>query len=336
MNLVSWLIKYLSVNLFFYIIGGHMKEYHIQMINEGQNLLKFLSHVLPGASIGLLHKSLRNKNIVLNEKKAVGKEILCEGDVIKVWFSDETIEKFSPMVKVKEKTNYLKKMIVYEDDQIVICNKPANMLSQSDGSNQLSLNDYLLQYYGKMEGFTPSICNRLDRNTTGLIVCGKTIQALQKMNELFRERKIHKYYNCIVAGNLEGKGILKGWLKKDTKDNRVMISDIPDAESRYVETQYDVIKSICRSGYIYSLVNIKLITGRPHQIRAHMAYMGHPILGDKKYGNAKSLEISEKFSIQRQLLQCSKLCFPVLPEPWNEISNKEIIIDLPKDMNLLL
>lgn len=86
MNLVSWLIKYLSVNLFFYIIGGHMKEYHIQMINEGQNLLKFLRNILPGASIGLLHKSLRNKNIVLNEKKAVGKEILCEGDVIKVCF----------------------------------------------------------------------------------------------------------------------------------------------------------------------------------------------------------------------------------------------------------
>lgn len=283
--------------------------------------------------MGLLYKSLRKKNIILNGKKATGKEMLYDGDRVDVWFSEDTIKKFAPASRGKQ-SERLSSIIVYEDENIVICNKPANLLSQRDGSGADSLNDWLLDYYEPMEGVSPSICNRLDRNTTGLIVAGKTIQALQGVNELFKTRQVEKWYDCLVVGVPADKGVLKGYLKKDRERNKVTISEAPEGASWPVETRYQLMKIIHKKGEALSWLRVELITGRPHQIRAHMAYMGNPIIGDLKYGNDDSLRISAVLDIKRPLLHCCHIRFPKLKEPLQKLSELEFIAPWPDDMKI--
>ena len=198
-----------------------MKEFRVRESEAGQSVWKYITKLMPGASASLLRKSLRKKNITLNDRKLEGKEKIQAGDSIKIWFSDETIDKFmGKEEKVPERKadgDELSGRIVYEDHDVLLVNKPAGLLTQGDASGEKSLNDEILAYLKDevTPVFKPSVCNRLDRNTSGLVIAGKNIHALQAMNEIIRKRDVRKIYTALVYGEMKGKGKLEGYLKKD-------------------------------------------------------------------------------------------------------------------------
>ena len=261
-----------------------MKEIVITNDIENQRLDKFLGKYLNDAPKSFIYKMLRKKNIKLNGKKAQGSEILAVDDVVHIYMADETVDKFRSEKNVSVIAGEID--IVYEDEHILIVNKPRGLLTHPDAANARdTLLGRVLSYLYKngeydisMESvFTPGLCNRLDRNTTGIVVCGKTLNALQQLNKAISSGESHKYYDAIVIGEVASGGVLEGYHTKNKATNKVEISDAGD---RLVVTEYEPVA--VANGH--SLLKIKLVTGRSHQIRAHLSGIGHPILGDGKYG----------------------------------------------------
>ena len=314
-----------------------MKQFIIHPNEAGQGALKYISKLLPGASMGLLRKSMRKKNITLNNTKMEGKEKLHAGDVLTVWFSEETLAKFmetdAPRVEISSRWKVFPQWIVYEDDQILVLNKPAGLLSQGDGSGKESLNDGLLSYLHDQVTATvkPSICNRLDRNTSGLVLAGKTVQALQALNGLIKDRSLKKEYQALVLGHMEGSGVLKGFLVKNHQTNQVRYTEKNGPGALPIETRYQVLDTFTKKGISFSRVQVELVTGRSHQIRLHFSSIGHPLLGDRKYGNKESLAASDKLHIRRQMLHAFQITFPILSGPLENLSGKCFQADLPED-----
>ena len=228
---------------------------------------------------------------------------------------------------------HLSDYIVYEDENILVLNKPVGILSQGDSSGSSSLNDGVLAYLKDFmtPAFKPSICNRLDRNTSGLVLAGKTMEALQVLNELIRSRKVHKYYEALVLGTVESAGVFKGYMVKDREKNRVFWSEKQGRGSVPVETRYERIKTMRKEGITFSLVKILLVTGRSHQIRVHFQAAGHPLLGEKKYGSPESISASEKLHIKRQMLHAFQLEFPEMDGNFSNLSGKVVEAPLPED-----
>ena len=200
-----------------------MKLITVHEQEEGQKLLKLLGSYLKEASGGFLHKMLRKKNITLNGKKADGSEKLKAGDEIRLFLSDETYEKFAGKQQTaKEQFPTAKLDILYEDSHVLLVNKPAGMLTQKAAYKDVSLNEYVLGYLSKSgqwspeeKAFRPSVCNRLDRNTSGIVICGKSMIGLQRMAELLQDRSLHKYYLCLIHGAMKEGQRLEGWLRKN-------------------------------------------------------------------------------------------------------------------------
>ena len=292
-----------------------MKEIVINENEAGQRLDKFLGKLLKEAPASFYYKMLRKKNIVLNGKKATGNEKLTAGDSIKLFLSDETFEKFAG----KRQTNDLAASvpnialeIVYEDHDVLAINKPAGMLSQKAKKEDISANEYILQYLlesgtitrESLHTFKPSVCNRLDRNTSGILVAGKTLNGLQQMSKAFRERSMEKYYLAIVAGHISKPRRIEGFLKKDGVNNQVTILSEPSNDAKPIITEYSPLKLI---GHV-TLLEDHLITGRSHQIRAHLASIGHPVIGDTKYGNPRlNREFLKNAGVTHQLLHAYRL-----------------------------
>lgn len=308
-----------------------MQEIIVSANEAGQRFDKLLAKYLNEAPKSFVYKMLRKKNIVLNGKKATGNEKLEVGDSIKLFLADETIEKFSKMQiqHTKKKLD-----VIYEDDHVLLINKPVGMLSQKAAANDESLVEHIISYMldskqlteAELRSFKPSICNRLDRNTSGLVVAGKSLIGLQKMGELFKERSLKKYYRCLVFGQVKDKQYIKGFLEKDEKTNKVTISKTPFGEALPIETEYEPIWT---NGKI-TLLEVHLITGRTHQIRAHLASMNHPILGDYKYGSKKINDrFKEIYGLESQLLHAYRLELPVMEEPLQSISEKQFVAPIP-------
>ncbi|MCR5748463.1 MAG: RluA family pseudouridine synthase [Lachnospiraceae bacterium] len=297
-----------------------MRHFIISKRETGLTLMKYASKQLSGAPAGLIHKFLRNKNIELNGKKATGKEVLSEGDKVSFFLSDDTFNNFHlPKVKNSDERSLDPEAILYEDEDYLFYNKPAGLRSQSDDSGRISLNDMLISYSGVEGVFRPSICNRLDTNTSGIIICGKSVTGLKKLNQAIRDHKMRKYYRAIVTGIISETGQLTAYLKDDGNDNKVLVSDEDRNGYRKIITDVSVIKS--GAGLTYA--EIELITGRKHQIRAHMSHLGHPILGDMKYGS--------RVALKRQMLHSYRLKLP------EEILNGlEIVAPIPKDMRSVI
>lgn len=340
----------------------------------GQRLDRYLSKLLPEAGSGFLHKMLRKKNIVLNDAKADGSEKLLTGDIVSVYFSDETLQKFmgtsqrshtdTPSVKY-ESASYKDSAaasdnvsnltdnisIIYENEHIIIADKPAGILSQKASVNDFSLNDWLIRYMlesnkiteDTLKTFRPSVCNRLDRNTSGIVLCAKSVRGAQMLGDALKGRSIHKFYMLYVKGSITEEKIIEGYLVKDEKTNKVYVHSKlqsmegveikqPDAKNvsvreSYIQTKYTPVRQYKDK----TLLEVELITGKSHQIRAHLASVGHPILGDYKYGDRKwNDKYRAEYGVAHQLLHAYKVVFPQLEEPFTDISGREFIAPLPE------
>lgn len=326
-----------------------MKEIPITKVEEGQRLDRFLGKCLPLAGTGFLHKMLRKKNIKLNGKKAEGNEKLQSGDKIQIFFSDDTYEKFrgnagkseqkSGMTSEKRTQNSLSKeqqslrdqvKVLYKDEEIVILHKPAGMLSQKSEKKDDSLNDYLLDLCRKerwldemsLSHFRPSVANRLDRNTSGIVLCGITTSGLQKLSSALKERTIEKYYLALVCGHVTLGKKVKGYLVKDEEKNVVHFSEKKTEGAMSIETEYTVLKA----GREASLLRIRLITGKSHQIRAHLAAEGYPILGDYKYGDRlMNQKLKRSLGITYQMLHSYEIHF------GEQLHGLKICDEMPED-----
>lgn len=343
-----------------------MQEIRISEINAGQRLNKFLGKYLDKAPQSFLYKMLRKKNIKWNNKKASGTEILNIGDVVQIYMADETIAKFRRDGRVpafqdipderdaqeRERLSLFSELdILYEDEDILIVNKPAGMLSQKAEADDYSLNERIVAYYHKKHPgtslFTPSVCNRLDRNTSGIILAGMSLKGSQLLSRMLKGRTLDKYYMTVVSGNVEKSSTIKGFLTKKASHNQVVIyqsKEEAQAEGvdkpAYIETKYEPLAHGTFQDREYTLLKVKLVTGKTHQIRAHLCSVGHPIIGDGKYGlKSVNAAFKKEFGLRHQLLHAFEITFPagegeipeklsgkvfraVLPEQFEEIKNR--------------
>ena len=287
-----------------------MKELHIGKNDAGQRLDRFLAKAVPLLPASLAQKYIRLKRIKRNNARVNRDDRLNEGDVLQLYINDEFFE--AP----REDNAYLtvttpKLHIVYEDEHILLVDKkPGVAVHPHDGAEYgRTLIDHIQAYlYAKREwrpreenAFTPALCNRIDRNTGGIVIAAKTAEALRILNQKIKDRELDKRYLAIVEGTPKPqKGVLKGYLFKDAVKNRVFVTDSPQNGAKSCETRYQVLQS--RNGL--SLVECELITGRTHQIRAQFAHAGHPLLGDGKYG-----KLNKQYDRNYQALYSYRLTF---------------------------
>lgn len=326
-----------------------MIEITIRDNEAGQRLDKYLHKYMKEAPGSFLYKMLRKKNIVLNGSKCTGSEMLSAGDKVKLFLADETIEKFGGMTaKVPEQGEETYREayqrfgsldIVWENQDVLIVNKPSGILTQKASDKDVSLNEWLIGYLletgslakEELATFHPSVCNRLDRNTSGMVICGKTLAGLQKMSSLLKDRSLHKYYHCYVKGRITEPAELNGYLIKEEQTNRVkIVKEAKDAS--YIATQYRPLKNYPE----LTLLEVKLITGKTHQIRLHLASIGHPLMGDYKYGDKNwNDRYKKKYGIKDQLLHAYRLEFPELDGKFREMSGLILTAEEPDAFRLI-
>ncbi len=282
-----------------------MKSFTISKNDSGQRVDKFILKTFPKLPKSLMFKEIRKKNIKVNRKKTDASAILNEGDRIELYLNDEVLEE---KIKHYDFMGASKQLdIIYEDDNIILIDKKVGLLCHPDGNEYVdTLISRVKRYlYEKGEWnpedsstFSPSLANRIDRNTGGIVIAAKNAEALRILNDKIKNREIEKYYLTVVRGKMERESdTLTAYLTKDTKKNKVTVSDKETDKSKKIVTKYTVLDY--QNGN--SLLEIDLKTGRTHQIRAHMAYIGHPLLNDGKYGKEQGR--------YRQALYSYKLVF---------------------------
>jgi 23S rRNA pseudouridine955/2504/2580 synthase len=278
--------------------------------NSGRRLDKFLFAYLNNAPSSFIYKMLRKKRIKLNGGRADGSELLHEGDEIRFFLAEETISGFRKAKEIAPAP--MLDCIIYEDESLLVVNKPAGLPSQGGMKSKDHLLARILFYLkDTSEYFTPAICNRLDVNTSGLVICGKNLHALQTVNAAFANREVKKEYLAIVhgaAGKIGTTQTLKNFYKKDQTTNKALIlQGFTEPEGTTVITEFTVLSVSEKNREKYSLLSVSPITGRSHQIRAHLASIGHPLVGDKKYGGLSPTPFAPA-----QLLHCLRLEIPAL------------------------
>lgn len=355
-----------------------MVELKIKEKEAGQRLDKYLHKYMKEAGTGFLYKMLRKKNITLNGKKAEGNEKLCEGDAVRLFLAEETIEKFggrlpegaetikmasgsdqngqnnregqskqpdlkmeSESVKNQRIQQYFKAYkrfgkleIIFENRHVLIVNKPVGILTQKATPEEVSLNEWLIGYLlntgelmeEELHTFHPSVCNRLDRNTSGMVICGKTLLGSQRMSELLKDRSLHKYYHLYVKDRIDAASSIESYLVKKECANRVRLAECAE-DASYIRTNYKPLKHYKDM----TLVEVELITGKTHQIRLHLSSIGHPLLGDYKYGDKRfNDKYKKKYGVKSQLLHAYRLEFPVMRGEFGDLSELALVAQEPE------
>ncbi len=287
-----------------------MRELEISKNDSGQRLDRFLQKSFPLLTQGTICKLSRKNCIKVNGKKVDVKTHLNEGDILKLFINDELLEP-------KKQDNDFRSVsaeinIIYEDKNILLVNKPVGMVVHEDDGNETDtlinrIRSYLYkkgEYNPENENcFAPSLCNRIDRNTSGIVISAKNAESLRIMSQKIRDRELKKLYLCIATGKVEPKSAtLTAYLEKDSKQNIVKVSGKKTKTNLTIKTKYKVLRYDGEN----SLLEVDLLTGRTHQIRAHLAYIGHPLLGDGKYGSNK---VNKQYNMKYQALCSHKLIF---------------------------
>ncbi len=324
---------------------------------------KYIQRMLPGAPRGLLYKQFRKKNITLNDQKIEGNEIIKANDILKFFLADETFEMFKngqskgpgseeqkdiykPEISYEEifESMTVQKAleaevegrmaydtygssvgVIFENEHVIIMNKPPGILTQKSKPNDLTLNEWLIGYLmrrlqidgSSMMHFKPSVLNRLDRNTSGLVLGSKSLFAAQTISRLLQERNLYKYYRTLVWGEYpEDDEVLMGYYQKNWMTNmvKIMTNKVDEKEAQ----KYEIVQTGIRYLHTYhtkeygpiSELDVSLITGKSHQIRAHLSAVGFPIIGDAKYGNPKLNDKAALMGIKNQLLHSHRMAFP--------------------------
>lgn len=320
-----------------------MKEFSIGKNEAGQRFDKYLAKLLPKAPKSFLYKMLRKKNITLNGKKAQGNELLANADTVRLFLSDETFAKFSGeewSAPDDGESDTFASSVIYEDTHILVVNKEAGVLTQPESAGGESLASDLISYLlhsGKitkeeLRTFHPSPVNRLDRNTTGLVLCGKSLKGSQFLSEIIRSREVKKHYLTVTHGEIRD-GLYEAFLRKDPEKNKVSIrKNHADGFSRIVTG----VRVLDRNGS-YSLCDIDLITGKTHQIRSHLAWLGAPVIGDTKYGDRELARILRKeIGLTYQFLHAERITFPECCGDFSCLSKRTICAPLSLGQRRLL
>lgn len=289
-----------------------MTEITIRKNDAGQRCDRFLSKAYPNLKSALVNKLMRKKRIKVNGAKAEPNVILKEGDIIRFYLSEELLSK-KPIEREADFRDISAEInVIYEDGNILLCDKPCGLVVHEDNDNTADtlINRILSYLYRKGEynpndeqSFTPALVNRIDRNTSGIVIAAKNAEALRILNQKLRDREVEKLYLCAVFGIPKPReAIMTAYLKKLSEENRVVISSSPKPGFLTIKTKYRVLES---HGEL-SLVEVDLLTGRTHQIRAHFAHIGCPLLGDGKYGDNA---LNKKYGVKTQALCSYKLIF---------------------------
>jgi len=316
-----------------------MVEIKVSALEDGQKIEKFVKKSLNEAPLGFIYKAFRKKDIKINGHWVKKDAVVHTGDLVRIYVTDTQLKDFAkPKEVIKKPLPY---EIIYEDKNILIVNKPAGVLVYGDEKekrNTLTQNvqNYLYfkgEYDPAHHSFVPSPAHRLDRNTSGLVLFGKKDSALKELEELFKERKnISKKYYALVAGTLEGKGEVDAPLLKDSNSGMVKVASLANG-AKSAKTLYRSLEVFEDS----SLVECDLLTGRTHQIRVHMAYIHHPLLGDAKYGDfALNRKYKEKYGLSSQFLHAYSFEFGEIPGVLSYLSHKNFLAPLPKEKEKVL
>ncbi len=298
-----------------------MKKVTINKNDAGQRLDKFLFKFFTSIPASMVYKGIRKKRIKVNGKKSEASYVLSQGDILELYINDEFFDVADEVSKDAFKTINPNLKIVYEDENIILVDKEVGISVHDDEKEKTNtlINNIKAYLYKKGEyvpekenSFAPALCNRIDRNTAGIVIAAKNAAALRTMNEIIKKREIRKFYLCLAQGHFAKKEeTLKSYMVKNEEQNRVYVHNKPVKDGKTAITHYRVIAE----GELTSLLEVELLTGRTHQIRAHLAFTGHPLAGDGKYGKN---EFNKKVGMRHQALYSYKLTFDFKSE--NELS----------------
>lgn len=317
-----------------------MKELIITQNEAEQRIDRFLKKYIPEASKGFIYKMIRKKRIKINGARVLPEYILKIDDTIQLYLSEDTIEDFR---EIKQIISFDQSIdIVYEDNNILLVNKPKGLLVHGDYKENKNTLINQIYYYLYKKGsynpkeentFSPACCNRLDRNTSGIVIVAKNYPSLQAVNSMIKDNRIEKKYLALVKGKIHKKSELKGFILKDSKTNKVKIISQERKGSKFIHTKYQPIKY----NEDFSLLEIHLITGRSHQIRAHLSSEGHPIIGDYKYGNKEVNSIfNDRFKLNSQFLHAFFIQFQKCPSFLTYLEGKSFKVSLPNDLKKII
>ena len=299
---------------------------------SGQTLEKYVRKILSNAPVSFIYKLFRKKDVKINGHWQDLKYIINEGEEVKIFVTDQQLEEFKTQKQSKALQD-ISNWIIYEDENVLLINKPRGVLVQKGNSNDDALDEMVLSYLkydsNSLQAYKPAPAHRLDRNTAGIVVFGKNIQTLRTLADALNDKKqIFKRYLTLVKGEVDKDGEINVPLEKNAKNGRVYVN----GNGKPSLTKYKVVKKL--NGY--TLLEVELLTGRTHQIRVHMAYINHPVVGDSKYGDfALNKEIEEKCGFKNQFLVAYQICFNHLDNNLKYLSGKIFEVPLPEDFNNL-